>query len=87
MLVGFGNFVFADEYSDSVVVIETNIGNLGILGLIVGLQLQRAHAQIADYTWMAGGLLILLLLWNILHSYTHIPKWLIHTRIGLVLQF
>jgi peptidyl-prolyl cis-trans isomerase B (cyclophilin B) len=30
MLVGFGNFVFADEYSDSVVVIETNIGNLAI---------------------------------------------------------
>jgi peptidyl-prolyl cis-trans isomerase B (cyclophilin B) len=30
MLVGFGNFVFADEYSDSVVVIETNIGNLTI---------------------------------------------------------
>ena len=30
MLVGFGNFAFADEYSDSVVVIETNLGNLAI---------------------------------------------------------
>jgi len=30
MLVGFGNFAFADEYSDSVVVIETNLGNLTI---------------------------------------------------------
>jgi len=30
MLVGFGNFAFADEYSDYVVVIETNLGNLAI---------------------------------------------------------
>jgi len=64
---------------------KTNIGNLGILGLIVGLQLQRAHAQIAYYTWMAGGLLILLLLWNIHNSQTNKPKWLIYTGIGLVL--
>ena len=64
---------------------KTNIGNLGILGLIVGLQLQRAHAQIAYYTWMAGGLLILLLLWNIHNSKTNKPKWLIYTGIGLVL--
>ncbi|HJM84325.1 MAG TPA: hypothetical protein QGI69_03505, partial [Candidatus Marinimicrobia bacterium] len=64
---------------------KTSIGNLGILGLIVGLQLQRAHAQIAYYTWMAGGLLILLLLWNFHNSKTNKPKWLIYTGIGLVL--
>ena len=64
---------------------KTNIGNLGILGLIVGLQLQRSHAQIAYYTWMAGGLLILLLLWNFHNSKTNKPKWLIYTGIGLVL--
>jgi len=62
-----------------------NIGNLGILGLIVGLQLQRAHAQIAYYTWMAGGLLILVLLFNTNNSYKNKPKWLIYTGLGLVL--
>jgi peptidyl-prolyl cis-trans isomerase B (cyclophilin B) len=30
MLVGFGNFAFANEYSDSLAVIETNLGNLAI---------------------------------------------------------
>jgi len=64
---------------------KINIGNLGILGLIVGLQLQRAHAQIAYYTWMAGGLLILLLLWNLHTLQTNKPKWLIFTGIGLIL--
>ena len=64
---------------------KTNIGNLGILGLIVGLQLQRAHAQIAYYTWMAGGLLILLLLWDIHNSQTNKPKWILFTANGLIL--
>ena len=30
MLVGFGNFVFAEEYSDPVVIFETNLGNITI---------------------------------------------------------
>lgn len=64
---------------------KTNIGNLGILGLIVGLQLQRAHAQIAYYTWMAGGLLILLLLLNIHKLQINKPKWILFTAVGLIL--
>ncbi len=39
-----------------------NILNLGIFSLIIGLQLQRAHVQIAYYTWMLAGLYILILL-------------------------
>ena len=64
---------------------KTNIGNLGILGLLVGLQLQRAHAQIAYYTWMAGGLLILLLLLNIHKLQINKPKWILFTAVGLIL--
>jgi len=30
MLIGFGNFVFAETYSDPVVVFETNLGNISI---------------------------------------------------------
>ena len=33
---------------------KINFTNMGILGLLVGLQLQRAHVQIAYYTWMAA---------------------------------
>ncbi len=59
--------------------------NIGILGLLVGLQLQRAHAQIAYYTWMAAGLLILMMLWNLYGSNANKPKWTLFTGIGLVL--
>ena len=38
-----------------------NLRNLGIFSLIVGLQLQRAHVQIAYYTWMLVGLYLLIL--------------------------
>ena len=31
------------------------IKNLGIFSLLIGLQLQRAHVQIAYYTWMLAG--------------------------------
>jgi len=41
-----------------------NYQNIGILALIIGLQLQRAHVQIAYYTWMLIGLYILLILFN-----------------------
>jgi len=37
------------------------IKNVGILALIVGFQLQRAHVQIAYYTWMLAGLYVLLI--------------------------
>ena len=64
---------------------KTNLINLGILGIMVGLQLQRAHAQIAYYTWMAGGLLILLLLFNIYKLQINKPKWILFTTVGLIL--
>jgi len=35
---------------------KRNILSLGILGILIGLQLQRAHVQIAYYTWMLVGL-------------------------------
>ena len=64
---------------------EINLANVGILGLLVGFQLQRAHAQIAYYTWMAAGLLILMMLWNLHGSNANKPKWILFTGIGLVL--
>ncbi len=66
---------------------KTNLVNLGILGLLVGLQLQRAHAQIAYYSWMAGGLLVLLLLFDIHKAQPNKPKWTLFTTIGLILGF
>ena len=64
---------------------KTDFTNLGILGLIVGLQLQRAHAQIAYYTWMAAGLLILMMMWNIYGSNANKSKWILYSGIGFVL--
>ena len=64
---------------------KTNLMNLGVLGIVVGFQMQRAHAQIAYYTWMATGLLILMMLWNLHGSSTNKPKWILFTGIGLVL--
>ena len=64
---------------------KTNLINVGILGIAVGLQLQRAHAQIAYYTWMAGGLLILMLLLNIHKLQINKPKWILFTAVGLIL--
>jgi len=43
-----------------------NKTNMSILALLMGLQLQRAHVQIAYYTWMLVGLYILL---NIVFHY------------------
>ena len=39
---------------------SANWSNMGILALLMGLQLQRAHVQIAYYTWMLVGLYILI---------------------------
>jgi len=38
---------------------KPNFLNMGLLGLLMGLQLQRAHAQIAYYTWMLVGAYVL----------------------------
>ena len=38
---------------------QVNIMNFSCLSLLIGLQLQRGHIQIAYYTWMMAGLFIL----------------------------
>jgi len=43
-----------------------NLSNMGIVALLMGLQLQRAHVQIAYYTWMLVGLYIAM---NIIFHY------------------
>jgi hypothetical protein len=40
--------------------------NMGVLAILMGFQLQRAHAQIAYYTWMlAGAYVLFTFLWNL----------------------
>ena len=36
-----------------------NLKNLGLLGILLGFQLQRGHIQIAYYTWMIIGIFVL----------------------------
>ena len=36
-----------------------NLQNLGLMGILVGFQLQRGHIQIAYYTWLMIGLFVL----------------------------
>ncbi|MBC8311039.1 MAG: hypothetical protein H8E72_01930 [Candidatus Marinimicrobia bacterium] len=50
-----------------------NGSNMGILALLMGLQLQRAHVQIAYYTWMLVGLYIVM---NIIFNYVDKNKGL-----------
>ncbi len=38
--------------------------NIGVFGLLIGFQLQRAHVQIAYYTWMMIGLYVLFFIFN-----------------------
>ena len=64
---------------------EINLQNIGILGLLVGFQLQRAHAQIAYYTWMAAGLLIVMLLFKIHDKPNQTPKWIIYSGLSFLL--
>ena len=64
---------------------ETSIKNLGILGLIVGLQMQRSHVQIAYYSWMAAGLLIIMLLCRIHDKPSKNPKWMIYASFAFIL--
>ncbi len=57
---------------------EISLKNLSILAFIVGLQLQRAHVQIAFYSWMAAGLLIIMLLFKIHSNLNNNYKWIIY---------
>lgn len=49
---------------------KPNFLHMGLLGLLMGLQLQRAHAQIAYYTWMLVGAYVLFQLILTLRSTT-----------------
>ncbi|SUZ83228.1 uncharacterized protein METZ01_LOCUS36082 [marine metagenome] len=50
---------------------------VGLLAVLMGFQLQRAHAQIAYYTWMlAGAYVLFYLLWNIKNTKETKIKWL-----------
>ena len=50
---------------------------VGLLAVLMGFQLQRAHAQIAYYTWMlAGAYVLFYLLWNINNTKETKIKWL-----------
>ena len=64
---------------------NVNFKSLGILSLIVGLQLQRAHVQIAYYSWMAACLLILILLINDFKQLNKEYKWIFYVIVGLLL--
>ena len=65
---------------------EVNIINLSLLAIIVGFQMQRAHAQVAYYTWMLAGLLIIMLLFKIYDKPNKKKsKWLIYTGFAFVL--
>ena len=70
---------------------ESNIRCISILALIIGLQLQRAHVQIAYYTWILMGLYII---YDIILNYTSkndidlkfLTKWVIASCIGLCMS-
>ena len=47
---------------------KKNILSLGILGILIGFQLQRAHVQIAYYTWMMIGLYVLFYLVKLIYN-------------------
>ena len=50
---------------------------VGLLAVLMGFQLQRAHAQIAYYTWMlAGAYVLFYLLWNIKNTKETKINWL-----------
>ena len=50
---------------------------VGLLAVLMGFQLQRAHAQIAYYTWMlAGAYVLFYLLWNIKNTKETKIMWL-----------
>ena len=39
---------------------DSSLTNIGILAILMGFQLQRAHVQIAYYTWMLVGAYVLM---------------------------
>ncbi len=59
------------------VMTKSSFCGVGLLAVLMGFQLQRAHAQIAYYTWMlAGAYVLFYLLWNINNTKETKIKWL-----------
>ena len=70
---------------------KTNILNLSVFSVLLGLQLQRGHVQICYYTWMMIGLYILIknsyFFYNELLSKTEILKKNIYVFCSLLIGF
>ncbi|MAP61366.1 MAG: hypothetical protein CMF82_00190, partial [Candidatus Marinimicrobia bacterium] len=47
---------------------KRNLLSTGLLGLLIGFQLQRAHVQIAYYTWMMIGLYVLIFILSSIYN-------------------
>ena len=54
---------------------KKNILSLGILGILIGFQLQRAHVQIAYYTWMMIGLYVIFYIIKLIYQKNDIFFW------------
>ena len=68
---------------------ENSIINIGMLAFVVGLQLQRAHVQIAYYTWLSSGLLIcyILIRYNFYNKLRFFISSILAFIIGLLMSF
>ena len=68
---------------------ELSLKNIGILGFLIGLQLQRAHVQIAYYTWM---LMIAYLIFKFISEYKTMDNirfyisWLVSSVLGFCMS-
>jgi len=70
---------------------KSSLRNIGILSLLIGLQLQRAHVQIAYYTWM---LMIAYMIFKLISQYIlkeendikFYTNWLISSLLGFFMS-
>ena len=67
---------------------QLSIKNIAILALLLAFQLLRGHVQMAYYTWLMLGILILIdVVYDFLIKKEKKVKWLIYTVLGLLLGF
>tara|TARA_B100000131_G_scaffold322201_1_gene375368 strand:- start:782 stop:3523 length:2742 start_codon:yes stop_codon:yes gene_type:complete len=67
---------------------KPSIKKLALLSLFLALQLLRGHVQMAYYTWLMLGILILIdIVYDFLIKKEKKVKWLIYTVLGLLLGF
>ena len=66
---------------------KPNIRNMSILALLIGLQLQRGHVQIAYYSWIAMGVYVIYdyVLSKKIDVY-FLSKWMISSALGLCMS-